>query len=47
MWVYILTAGRELFSVAMPDVGEDVLAQLREMAREALREDGASEDNCK
>ncbi len=30
----------ELFSVVQPNACEDVLAQLREMAREALRDEG-------
>ncbi len=39
-WIYIRTSAGELFSVVKPNVGEDVLAQLREMAREALRNEG-------
>ncbi len=38
--IYLLTAGRELFSVVEPEASEDVLAQLREMAWEAMRDDG-------
>ncbi len=39
--VYILTSGHGLFSALEPEVGEDVLPQWREMAREAVRDDGA------
>ncbi len=37
--IFVSNAG-ELFSVVRPDVSEEALAHLREMAREALREDG-------
>ncbi len=36
--IYIRTVAGELFSVVKPDVDEDALAHLREMAREVLRE---------
>ncbi len=39
-WIYILTSSHELFSVVEPEVGEDVLEYLREMARDALRGEG-------
>ncbi len=39
-WIYLLTSSHELFSVVEPKVGEDVLAHLREMARDALRRGG-------
>ncbi len=36
--IYLWTTGKELFSVVKPDVGEDVPAQLRKLAREAARQ---------
>lgn len=35
--IYLWTTGKEVFNVVKPVVGDDVLARLREMARDALR----------
>ncbi len=39
-WLYLETMEKELFSVIEPDVSEDILEHLHEMAREALRDEG-------
>ncbi len=43
--IYIRTSAGELFSMVKPDVGEEALAHLRELAREALCEGRTGEDD--